>query len=334
MEMNEQALIKYAANLYQHQQDRNETWNGRQVMNAFQNAVALASFSAPSNGRPKLTTAHFQRISDAYENLSKIQHRVVHDSATDHHPRPSINSRRDSFVAPRSRSGLDSPSDNEHSLDAESLSSVSPALHRGYFRGDHSAPLRQEPNLPAAQPQPYVYHQPNQNPASTFQLIPPPQQTTNSWPPQMQQPAMMPAGMLYGMQTQQPWTMPMPPQQQSPFLIPSTAPQVYYQGQDQPNPQLMPMQTAQQQGINVTNPGTLLHPPPLTHYSSFAPQQYSQSDVQPPSSHQWTAPRHEHTQKKPARKSRRPESEMSQGSRQPRQPFVGDDEGFWSRLKR
>lgn len=325
IKMDKEALISYAAKLYQHQCDRNAAWNGRQVTNAFQSAIALADFSAPPNGRPELTTAHFQRISETSEQfdelLSRIQGGVINDFATDRRTRPSIDLRQDRYAIPRSRSGLRLSLDREHSSNAQSSGSTSPALQQGPFQRDHSGALGQQANPSVPQQQPYVYHQPMQNSAFPFQIAP--QQTTNLWPQQMQQPLVVPAGMFYAMQTQHPWSVPMSSvaQQQSPFSIPGQSPYVYYQGQGQAIPQFVPMQTDQQHGNNISNPGTTIHPSPFGH-------------TMPPSSYPMNAAQAGSTRKWKTKERRRPESHMSQESRQPRYSAMDDDEGFWSRLKR
>lgn len=72
IDFDEEALLKLAEKAFYAQEDNNHgiTWNGRQIRNAFQTAVALAEHATPlpdnkvtqSNGRFTLETKHFKQV--------------------------------------------------------------------------------------------------------------------------------------------------------------------------------------------------------------------------------------------------------------------------------
>ena len=69
-----EALIQYAKNLFMTQHTQKEygpVWNGRQVRNAFQTAVALAGFRCQPDQEIELTQDQFERVSNASNHFNK-----------------------------------------------------------------------------------------------------------------------------------------------------------------------------------------------------------------------------------------------------------------------
>ncbi|KAG8158458.1 hypothetical protein KVR01_011580 [Diaporthe batatas] len=267
IKMDEHALIAYAAKLYEaqcHQYTR-IPWNGRQVTNAFQSALSLATFSAPSDGRPELTTAHFNQISeqsqlfDAYLKLPPSTRYYDTQRQSRNNLRPGT-----SAISLGPGSSIESLSPSDHSQSDDSSDSESPVFQPGHSSKLHKPPALQ-PGLPAASTQLHEQHQLPRNQA--FSSASPPHVNPYLWPPHTQQHFTMPTGIPYNIQTQQPWPVPMPPvpQQPSQFPVPSTAPYMtafnpfqHYQGHLHTDTQAMPAQTTQQQWHrnNVSNSGT------------------------------------------------------------------------------
>lgn len=353
MRMDEQALIAYAAELYQYQLDRKATWDGRQVTNAFQSAVALAVFNAPYHGHPELTTAHFQQICETSEKfdeyLFRLQGETIDNFTTERQSRPGNVQGGESFTVPPKREDLDSSSDSEYSSDAEYSGSENHALRRGHLPRTYYRPPAPEASLPspAAPLQPNTQPQTPQSPGFPFNVNGQPQTNPNSWAAQMQPavPMLVPAGMFNAMQAQGAWQMPgMPPltQQQSQIPIRGPSPQMpafkifgYDQAQMQSNPHPPSMLPDQQHGnnLNVSNSGTTVHAPTNHIVPSFQ-QQYYQSDAQAAPSYPGDATKSGKARKKRARESKRPGHHTGQGGRQTRQHGVEEEEGFWSRLKK
>lgn len=347
IKIDEQALITYAGKLYQHQRDRNKPWNGRQVVNAFKTAVAMAIFGAPSDGRPEISTAHFQQIHEASElfdeYLLQARRETIDDLATERQTRPSNDTRRDSLAAPRSLSGLESSSNSEQSSESEFPGSEIPTLHRGHASTNHSNPPGLDSSRPAAPPQPYGHLQPPQNLACPLHLNSLWHTYPNPWSPQMQQPVLVPAGVLHALQTSQPWSIPGPPQHQSQLPTPGTAahsaafsPFGYFQSQLQPNSQHIPTQPGLQYESHAPNIDATISPQ-ATNHSAPSRQQYDGNAYsQTQFSHSVDATKSAHTNKNKNRhrEKRRTASRASQEGRHVRQPGMGDDEGFWSRLNR
>lgn len=368
MRMDRDALMAYAAKLYKHQQShRQTTWNGRQITNAFQSAIALATFNAPSGGRPKLTTEHFRKISETTEQFEEYLLRI--NGATDEHLATERRSRhsndldvgRGDAAVPRSRLGFDSQSDREQSdlSSAESSDSEGPVRYRGH--PDDYNPPGLESGPPPAPSQRSIryghpYQTPSQSPAAPF-----PQQAFSSptlpqWSQQMQQPVIVPAGMFYaGTHSQQPvWPIPSVstpssfPHQQSRFPpIPSTPSDlpafnpfgVSTQDQTQTRPPLsVPGQPVQPNETKLEVPNLVSNALNLhqinEHIMDLLQRRHAQLDAQLPSSRSASATKDGNTRKTRARESKRPGSHMSQGGGQARWPSGNDDEGFWSQLKR
>ena len=65
-------ITKYAKRHYRNlEKSKRATWNGRQIKNAFQTAIALAEFDAKTehNSRPMLSTRHFEVVARASEGF-------------------------------------------------------------------------------------------------------------------------------------------------------------------------------------------------------------------------------------------------------------------------
>ena len=71
LEVDSDAIYDYARNHYKDLYKRGKaTWNGRQIKNAFQTAIALAEFDAKkSQGRPVLALEHFKVVAQASEDF-------------------------------------------------------------------------------------------------------------------------------------------------------------------------------------------------------------------------------------------------------------------------
>lgn len=65
IDINVAELLRYAKDLYLRQEivkELGSVWNGRQIRNAFQNAIALASFKPKAGVRTKLTKEYFEKV--------------------------------------------------------------------------------------------------------------------------------------------------------------------------------------------------------------------------------------------------------------------------------
>ena len=80
-------IIKYAKRQYRTlEKSKRATWNGRQIKNAFQTAIALAEFEAKTEGRskPTLSTKHFEvvaRASEGFDHYLSMIHGADSDRA-------------------------------------------------------------------------------------------------------------------------------------------------------------------------------------------------------------------------------------------------------------
>lgn len=80
-------IIKYAKRQYRAlEKSKRATWNGRQIKNAFQTAIALAEFEAKTDGRskPNLSTKHFEvvaRASEGFDHYLSMIHGADADRA-------------------------------------------------------------------------------------------------------------------------------------------------------------------------------------------------------------------------------------------------------------
>ena len=54
-------------------------WNGRQIRNAFQSAIALASFALKDGQEVKLKTEHFKKVAEASDEFNRYLWRVKKD---------------------------------------------------------------------------------------------------------------------------------------------------------------------------------------------------------------------------------------------------------------
>ena len=67
VDIDEKAILKFADNQYrQAMTEKRGSWNGRQIRNAFQTAIALAQWEAKANKiRPKLSVDRFKQVAQA-----------------------------------------------------------------------------------------------------------------------------------------------------------------------------------------------------------------------------------------------------------------------------
>ena len=76
LEVDQAGLLNYARQVYQ--QQRRRSWNGREIRNAFQSALALANFNHALGTTLRLTPEHFQQIAQSNEIFENTLHQV-HD---------------------------------------------------------------------------------------------------------------------------------------------------------------------------------------------------------------------------------------------------------------
>lgn len=74
VELDQATLLKYAEELFRLQETQKEygpVWNGRQIRNAFQSALALAEFQTQPNDPIKLAKGHFEKVSNVSNHFNK-----------------------------------------------------------------------------------------------------------------------------------------------------------------------------------------------------------------------------------------------------------------------
>ena len=79
IEVDNKAIKKYAKKHYMElSKAKRGPWNGRQIKNAFQTAIALAEFDSKTEGqtKPTLTTEHFKVVAKASEGFDKYLIRI------------------------------------------------------------------------------------------------------------------------------------------------------------------------------------------------------------------------------------------------------------------
>ncbi|KAM7188376.1 protein MSP1 [Naviculisporaceae sp. PSN 640] len=78
IQVNRDELINFAAKIYASQKDPKSgpVWNGRQIRNAFQSALALAGFHAGDGQSVRLETQHFQKVFNVSDKFSNYIWRV------------------------------------------------------------------------------------------------------------------------------------------------------------------------------------------------------------------------------------------------------------------
>ena len=79
IQVDHDALIAHAEILFHTQASQKETgpvWNGRQIRNAFQSAVALAGFRLQPNQPVTLTKEHFEKVSEVSNHFNNYLWRV------------------------------------------------------------------------------------------------------------------------------------------------------------------------------------------------------------------------------------------------------------------
>lgn len=367
MKMDDRTLMEFAATLYREQSAQSRPWNGRQITNAFQTALALATFKSPSQGGSRLTTAHFRQVSEASEQFEQYLTAIHGDHFTSerrpflaHAHSDDARPRRSRTAISRNRSGPDNHFDSLWGIYTSSESSIeSPGIARNHTVPQDSEPSQVPATVAPLQPplQPYGNHQRySHNPAFPMYYFP--QQTMphlHAWPPEMQQPVVVPAGMLHAIQTPQTgyMTTPMAPlqHQQNQFPIPSsTSPLPTFntsrsdlgQTQTGPWPSPMPrgtMHPAQLFQSNISTPVTTAHSSLRDQVSDLQNVVLPQTqDAQLRTSHPRDVTRSGHGRKQRGRESMRSGSHKSQGGRpargRPWEHSANDAQGFWSQLER
>lgn len=79
IQVDHETLIAHAESLFQiqeHQKEYGPVWNGRQIRNAFQSAVALASFRRPLDQPVQLSQEHFEKVSQVSHHFNNYLWRV------------------------------------------------------------------------------------------------------------------------------------------------------------------------------------------------------------------------------------------------------------------
>lgn len=90
----DETLLDYARQLYKTQSSRGRPWNGRQIRNAFQSAVAIADFEKEPGSSLRLTTDQFNKVSQSYDEFNQYRFSIIGESI----PAPE-----DAIIEPRGR---------------------------------------------------------------------------------------------------------------------------------------------------------------------------------------------------------------------------------------
>ncbi|KAF5228716.1 hypothetical protein FANTH_14409 [Fusarium anthophilum] len=80
MVADDEALLDYARQLYKAQSSRGRPWNGRQIRNAFQSAVAIADFEKEHGSSLRLTTGQFRKVSQSYDEFNQYRFSIAGES--------------------------------------------------------------------------------------------------------------------------------------------------------------------------------------------------------------------------------------------------------------
>ncbi|KAF6803902.1 AAA family ATPase [Colletotrichum sojae] len=100
IEIDSKAILQYAKRVWEGQQisDRGPVWNGRQIRNAFQSAIALAGFhGAPQGGPVRLEEKYFESVNRVSEQFSQYIFKTRHGQTDADWHRMSM-TRRDDFA--------------------------------------------------------------------------------------------------------------------------------------------------------------------------------------------------------------------------------------------
>ena len=233
VEADEENLLHFASELFQQQsadEKNGPVWNGRQIRNAFQSAVALAGFKTAPGEPIKLDREHFEKVSRVSNHFNDYLWRVM-------------GGRTDAFFAQQHRLRVDSwaPADTAVMQGSPATQPMAATLPRPRFGSEAHRPVTPVPmGAPIYQQHPMMVPQqtiqmggtpPNAYPlpAQTLGLQPHyhmPQQASASLQPQpmqayqhqsQQQPMLQqPAGTFAGLQAQ---NVQMSPQIQQPQPI-------------------------------------------------------------------------------------------------------------------
>ncbi|KAJ4297508.1 hypothetical protein N0V90_005400 [Kalmusia sp. IMI 367209] len=72
-----ESLIQYAHDLYRRQGARGNAWNGREIKNAFQSALALADFARTPGSTVTLTPKYFEKVSETRADFETYLQAVI-----------------------------------------------------------------------------------------------------------------------------------------------------------------------------------------------------------------------------------------------------------------
>lgn len=208
IEIDSKAILQYAKKVWEGQQvpDRGPVWNGRQIRNAFQSAIALAGFhGAPKGGPVRLEEKYFESVNRVSEQFSQYIFKTRHGH-TDADWNKMTMTRRDDFtVAPDGFGQISmtmavprpTPQFQGHQPVSQPVNQYGQPLYAGYpypnaQQAQQVPPQQQQPShQPPVQPFQQPHQQPQQQsfqqpPVMTapFQSAYPAQPTAPGAPPQ------------------------------------------------------------------------------------------------------------------------------------------------------
>lgn len=207
VKVDREELLTYARSLFQHQNQTRRAWNGREIRNAFQSALALASFDLAPDSGLRLTPSHFKKVADSSDSFENYLHETINGlsitqrgdlggrgmnahSIDDTENIVQDHTSSTSFPDAEQDRPLD-PSENRrypyHSIDNRRLET---SMNSGFH-----AQLQSQQAMPSPS-----------TPLLTANTQPVLQQMSPTWIHPMQSAVVVPAGMLWGMPAQQPWT--------------------------------------------------------------------------------------------------------------------------------
>ena len=81
--VDEEDLLQYAEELYSRQKQDGNTWNGREIRNTFQSALALADFGLKPGSAISLTRDHFENIYQSFKEFKSYAQKLNPSPDTD-----------------------------------------------------------------------------------------------------------------------------------------------------------------------------------------------------------------------------------------------------------
>lgn len=148
--VDEKDLLQYAEELYSRQKEmEGTTWNGREIRNAFQSALALAEFKLGPGSTVRLTRDHLENIYQSYKDFNNNLRQHIVPSDTD--ITTALNKDKLSGKLPKLWEGLEPRNIGQLSGSSSGSSTISDSDDRPRFPPWQSY-QPQSINLPAAPP--------------------------------------------------------------------------------------------------------------------------------------------------------------------------------------